>query len=168
MGLGMLYHQSTKQRQSSILALNTFLTFIINFRDKAIKDTLDTRDRQVIARQELDAFASRLGQMEERNLKNYSKSNRSGVKKDGDFSTTSEIELEKMRLLFHDVKEKYKNLSTQLIDKAGILQMKLSVDFSQQLELVAESLSTPIIQDFKDSALQVVKTPGDASAAPET
>lgn len=59
-GLGIQYHESTKCRQSSILALNTFLTFIINFREKAIKDTLDTRDRQVVARQELDAVASRV------------------------------------------------------------------------------------------------------------
>lgn len=59
--------------------------------------------------------------MEERNLKNYAKSNHSSIKKNADFSTSSEKELEKMRGIFHDVKEKYKIISTQLIDKAGIL-----------------------------------------------
>jgi hypothetical protein len=59
-GVGIQYHELTKCRQASRQALNTFLTFIINFREKAIKDTLDTRDRQVMSRQELDCFASRV------------------------------------------------------------------------------------------------------------
>ena len=60
LGVGIQYHELTKSRQANILALNTFLTFIINFREKAIQDTLDTRDRQIMSRQELDAFASRV------------------------------------------------------------------------------------------------------------
>ena len=59
--------------------------------------------------------------MEERNLKSYAKSNHSSKNKKADFSTASEKELEKMRIIFNETKEKYKTLSTQLIDKAGIL-----------------------------------------------
>jgi hypothetical protein len=101
--------------------------------------------------------------MEERNLKNYAKSSRKGAT---GFSTASEKELEKMRLLFHDVKERYKTLSTQLIDKAGILQLKLAVDFSQQLDLISDALRNPIfVESLKN---QVVTATESTSAVPES
>lgn len=106
--------------------------------------------------------------MEERNLKSYAKSNHSS-RKNADFSTASEKELEKMRLLFHDVKERYKTLSTQLIDKAGILQMKLAVDFAQQLHLLSETLGNPkMMQDLKNSAPQTEAAPASTPVAPES
>jgi hypothetical protein len=105
--------------------------------------------------------------MEERNLKNYAKSSRS--KGPADFSTASEKELEKMRLLFHDVKERYKSLSTQLIDKAGILQLKLAVDFSQQLDLISEAIRNPtLVEDLKNYTPQVVPAPNGTSPVPES
>ena len=59
--------------------------------------------------------------MEERNLKRYAKANHFSHTKNADFATASEKELEKIRLIFQEAKEKYKILSTQMIDKAGIL-----------------------------------------------
>jgi hypothetical protein len=104
--------------------------------------------------------------MEERNLKSLAKSSRSS--KNG-AETASEKELEKMRLLFQEVKERYKTLSTQLIDKAGILQLKFAVDFAQQLDLLSETLRNPkIMEDLNKSAPQIVPASESTLEAPES
>lgn len=58
--LGISYHHVCKQRQSLLLSLDTFIQFISNFRTKAIQDSLDTKQRQIAARQELDSFGSKV------------------------------------------------------------------------------------------------------------
>ena len=136
--VGTTYHSICKQRQVLIDALGTFAQFIHNFREKAIQDSMETRERQIKARQELDSYGSKLGQLEERKLKAYAKS----VKTPGkhvDFSNPMEKELEVCRIRFHEAKAKYTQLSTQVIDKAGILQMKLAVDFSLQLQMLKKA-----------------------------
>lgn len=47
--------------------------------------------------------------------------------------------------------------------------MKLAVDFSQQLELLTETLRSPkIVEDLKKSMPQLMIVPESASAVPES
>ena len=49
-----------------------------------------------------------------------------------------EKELGKQRAQFHESKTKYQQLSTSLIDKSGLLDMKKGVDFAAHLKKVRE------------------------------
>ena len=135
-GLGSAYQDVCKQRQTLLTTIETFIQFAVNFRTKIIQDSLDTKDRQVLARQELDSYGSKLGQLEERKLKAYAKAAKSGSSssKTADFSNPMEKELELTRIKFHEAKAKYTTLSTQVIDKAGMLRLKMAVDFALQRE----------------------------------
>lgn len=58
--LGITYHEICKKRQVLVLAIDTFLHFVKNFRTKAIQDSVDTKNRQIGARQELDSYGSKV------------------------------------------------------------------------------------------------------------
>ena len=69
LNLSNSYTLICKERESLIMAYEHYALFLGTFKDKAIADALITMKRQYNARLELDAFGSKLGQMEEKKLK---------------------------------------------------------------------------------------------------
>ena len=69
MYLANSYTMICKERDSLIMAYEHYALFLGTFKDKAIADALITMKRQHSARLELDAYGSKLGQMEEKKLK---------------------------------------------------------------------------------------------------
>ncbi|KAJ3020002.1 hypothetical protein HKX48_001459 [Thoreauomyces humboldtii] len=159
--LGVSYHQETKERVPVIAALDAYLEFLKTFKSKAIADSRDTIKLQKTARQEFDSYASRLGHLEEKNVRANSTgpvhtgpaqsiSSSSGTERRSSFNPLrskateetaryQEKELDQTRQRFQNAKTKYQTLSTQVIDKAGLLEMKREVDFGAYLARVVES-----------------------------
>ncbi|KAI8908950.1 Arfaptin-like domain-containing protein [Gorgonomyces haynaldii] len=133
--LGTSYHAVCQERVQLIQAYETYLEFLTTFKTKAIGDSIETMKKQHTARLELDSYGSKLGQLEERKLKTFARSPMSFSAGDG---TSLERELEATRTKFQDAKTRYQSLSTQLIDKAGLLEMKKMVDFGSHLQRVRE------------------------------
>lgn len=135
--LGQAYNESCQQRLPLVRAYEHYLEFLKTFREKAIGDSLETMKRQQQARVELDAYGSKLGQLEEKKLKAFAKS--PGVfNATHDTNSPLEREVAVNRQRFTEAKNRYQSLSTQLIDKAGLLDMKKGVDFAAHLKKIVE------------------------------
>jgi hypothetical protein len=63
------YQQVCDERDVLIQAYDQYAIFLRTFKEKAIGDAIITMKRQHNARVELDAFGSKLGQLEEKKLK---------------------------------------------------------------------------------------------------
>ncbi|KAJ3300433.1 hypothetical protein HK104_000491 [Borealophlyctis nickersoniae] len=134
--LGINYHSECKERGPLITSLEAFLSFIKTFNNKAIGDLLDTIKRQSTARQELDSYGSKLGSLEEKKIKAMQKTPITSATEDA--VKYQEKELQQTRARFQTAKERYQTLSTQVIDKTGLLQMKREVDFASYLDKLVE------------------------------
>ncbi|KAJ3184722.1 hypothetical protein HDU87_004126 [Geranomyces variabilis] len=141
--LGVAYHQESKERIPVIGALDNYLAFLKVFKGKAIADSRDTIKLQKTARQEFDSYASRLGYLEEKNVRATSAASSSfnplRSKSGEDAARYQEKELDQTRQRFQGAKAKYQQLSTQVIDKAGLLEMKRGVDFGAYVARVVEA-----------------------------
>lgn len=128
--LSASYSTVCNERNSLILAYEQYATFLNTFKNKAIADAIITIKKQYNARVELDAFGSKLGQLEEKKLKTFARAP----------SPTEAANLEKdlgaSRSKFQDAKLKYQQQSTALIDKAGLLDLKKGADFSAHLSKI--------------------------------
>ncbi len=67
--LSQSYHDICRERSALISAYEIYVEFLLTFKKKAIGDALDTMKKQHAARLELDAYGSKLGQLEEKKLK---------------------------------------------------------------------------------------------------
>ncbi|KAI9017768.1 Arfaptin-like domain-containing protein [Gaertneriomyces semiglobifer] len=132
--LGMGYHQECKQRVPLIGALDSYLAFVKTFRAKAINDSRDTIKSQKTARVEFDSYASKLGHLEEKAIKASQKAGAAARSKGEDTAKYQEKELDQTRCRFQAAKTRYQVLSTQVIDKAGLLEMKRGVDYLAHIE----------------------------------
>lgn len=63
------YQHVCKERQILIDAYEQYIEFLATFKDKAIHDALVTMKKQHTSRLQLDAYGSKLGQLEEKKLK---------------------------------------------------------------------------------------------------
>ncbi|KAJ3056175.1 hypothetical protein HK097_007781 [Rhizophlyctis rosea] len=135
--LGVNYHNECKERQPLLTSLEAFLSFIKTFNSKAIGDSLDTIKRQATARQELDSYGSKLGSLEEKRIKQITKTPTTAAGEEA--VKYQEKDLVQTRARFQSAKERYQNLSTQVIDKAGLLEMKRGVDFASYLDKLVEA-----------------------------
>ncbi|KAI8930277.1 Arfaptin-like domain-containing protein [Entophlyctis helioformis] len=130
--LSQVYRTVSEERMPLIQSYEQYSQFLTVFREKAIVDALDTMKKQQVARLELDGYGSKLGQLEEKKLKTFAKSPGTFGMSD----SSNERELETTRQRFQDAKNRYQSMSTQMIDKAGLLQMKREVDLSAHLRKV--------------------------------
>ncbi|TPX58975.1 hypothetical protein PhCBS80983_g02813 [Powellomyces hirtus] len=143
--LGVSYHQECKERVPVIASLDAYLAFLKTFKGKAINDSRDTIKLQKTARQEFDSYASRLGYLEEKNMRASSSSSSTSSfnplrnKSSEDTAKYQEKELDQTRQRFQTAKTRYQVLSTQVIDKAGLLEMKRGVDFGAYVGRVVEA-----------------------------
>jgi hypothetical protein len=69
--LSRSYQQVCQERAALILAYEQYAQFLKTFKDKAVTDALHTMKKQHQARLELDAYGSKLGQLEEKKLKYF-------------------------------------------------------------------------------------------------
>jgi len=130
--LSRSYQQVCQERAALILAYEQYAQFLMTFKDKAVADALHTMKKQHQARVELDAYGSKLGQLEEKKLKTFAKSPSPSE------SASLEKELTGCRSKFQDAKQKYQQMSTSLIDKAGLLDLKKGVDFAAHIQKIRE------------------------------
>ncbi|KAL2918168.1 Glycerophosphocholine phosphodiesterase [Polyrhizophydium stewartii] len=135
MQLSLSYKAITEERQPVIQSYEQYYEFLRTFREKAIGDALETMKKQQVSRLELDSYGSRLGQLEEKKLKAFAKSPGT-FSLGGDSASATERELDTTRQRFQESKNRYQSLSTQMIDKAGLLHMKRDVDFSAHIRAV--------------------------------
>ena len=63
------YQEICRERGLLIAAYEQYVQFLHTFKKKAVADALETMKRQHAARLELDAYGSKLGQLEEKKLK---------------------------------------------------------------------------------------------------
>jgi Arfaptin-like domain len=124
------------EREGLLKAFEQYIEFLATFREKAVGDALSTMKFQNSARLELDAYGTKLGQLEEKKLKTFA---RAPGKSEG---SSLEKELKSTRLKFQDAKVKYQNLSTSLIDKSGLLDLKKGVDFAAHIQKIREGKSS--------------------------
>jgi hypothetical protein len=132
--LSQSYTQICSERSALILAYEQYAEFLRTFKDKAIADALVTMKKQHTARLELDAYGSKLGALEEKKLKTFAKAPSPSE------AATLEKELGGVRAKFQDAKNKYQQLSTGLIDKAGLLDLKKGVDFAAHIQKIREGM----------------------------
>ncbi|KAJ8329548.1 hypothetical protein BDV3_001357 [Batrachochytrium dendrobatidis] len=160
MQLSLSYKAAVDERAPVLQSYEQYLEFLRTFKEKAIGDALETMKKQQLTRLELDSYGSRLGQLEEKKLKAFAKA--PGTFSLGE-STSAEKELNSTRQRFHDAKNRYQSMSTQMIDKSGLLIMKRDVDFSAHIRRVVEvhdwfcrGFRAPG-QEVSDSAVQMPK-----------
>ena len=67
--LSTSYHTICTERSVLISAYEQYAQFLHTFQKKAVGDALDTMKKQHASRLELDAYGSKLGQLEEKKLK---------------------------------------------------------------------------------------------------
>lgn len=67
--LAQSYHDVVRERCALISAYDQYADFLNTFNKKAVGDVLDTMKKQHQSRLELDAYGSKLGQLEEKKLK---------------------------------------------------------------------------------------------------
>jgi hypothetical protein len=139
-----------RERAALIQAYEHYHTFLGTFKDKAIADALITMKKQHASRVELDAYGTKLGQMEEKKLKYLVNNCRSIARSPGPSEQAAlEKELTVHRSRFQDAKQKYQQLSTSLIDKSGLLILKKNVDFEANLRRIREGIE--VINAVHDS-----------------
>ncbi|KAH6566138.1 hypothetical protein BASA50_006277 [Batrachochytrium salamandrivorans] len=160
MQLSLSYKALVDERMPLVQSYEQYIKFLGTFREKAVGDALETMKKQQISRLELDSYGSRLGQLEEKKLKAFAKA--PGTFSLGE-SSSAEKELNTTRQRFQDAKNKYQAMSTQMIDKAGLLVMKRDVDFSAHIRKIVEAhdwfcrgFRTPG-QSIPDEAVQMPK-----------
>lgn len=133
--LSQSYMTICHDRQSLISSYEQYLEFLSTFKTKAVGDALSTMKKQNASRLELDAYGSKLGQLEERKLKTFARAPSASE------SSALEKDLKSTRVKFQDAKTKYQNLSTSLIDKSGLLDLKKGVDFAAHIAKIREGIS---------------------------
>jgi hypothetical protein len=67
--LSSSYQDICKERELLMTAYEQYAEFLKTFQKKAIGDALETMKKQRTSRLELDAYGSKLGQLEEKKLK---------------------------------------------------------------------------------------------------
>ncbi|KAJ3204829.1 hypothetical protein HDU83_006157 [Entophlyctis luteolus] len=133
--IGKTFSENVKLRAAQLSATESLFEFVRTFKDKAIADSIETIRKQELARLEFDAFAHKL--MLLRRTVSLSGSTLLGKELPPSLDLTPvEKEYEHAKTQFLNVKNKYQNLSTAVIDKAVLLEMKRDVDFRLQLERV--------------------------------
>ncbi|KAI8840660.1 Arfaptin-like domain-containing protein [Chytriomyces cf. hyalinus JEL632] len=133
--IGKTFSENVKQRSAQLNTMEQFGEFIQTFKNKAIQDSMDTSKRQETSRIEFDAFAHKLSLLQ----RSVSLSGSTVLGKDLPPSldlTPVEKEFEHAKGQFITSKAKYQNLSTAMIDKAVLLEMKRDVDYRLHLEKV--------------------------------
>lgn len=97
----------------------------------AIADAADTAKRQESARQEMDGFATKLQAVFEKANERAEKAAKTGKASSDPGKEIKEIEAAKAQ--FEAAKEKYARLTTQLLDKADMLEAKRTSDIPEQV-----------------------------------
>ncbi|KAJ3364577.1 hypothetical protein HDU91_002516 [Kappamyces sp. JEL0680] len=128
--LSQSYHQVCAERSLLVSAYEQYAEFLKTFKKKAIGDALETMKKQHSARLELDAYGSKLGQLEEKKLKE---------------GASLEKELTACRTRFQEAKNTYQNYSTSLIDKAGLLDLKKGVDFAAHIQKIRQGKASSLM-----------------------
>jgi hypothetical protein len=118
-------------RLAVIAALDCFLDYLHIFQHKALVDLKETVGRQRHARLEMDALCSKYGELEERHIKVLSAS------KD---DTVMAQAVADVKAKFVACKDRYIQLSRQVLDKTGLLELKREVDVKAHLENVRQAL----------------------------
>ncbi|KAJ3305429.1 hypothetical protein HDV03_001523 [Kappamyces sp. JEL0829] len=153
--LSQSYHQVCAERSLLVSAYEQYAEFLKTFKKKAIGDALETMKKQHSARLELDAYGSKLGQLEEKKLKE---------------GASLEKELTACRTRFQEAKNTYQNYSTSLIDKAGLLDLKKGVDFAAHIQKIRQvhdsfnrgrvgSVDVPEEDQLDEHGLPIVRPP---------
>ncbi|KAI8839285.1 Arfaptin-like domain-containing protein [Chytridium lagenaria] len=125
--IGKAYSEGVKHRQQMIASVEGFGEFVKTFKDKAVQDSIDTMRRQESSRVEFDSLHV--------SKKSTHYHPRQGTSpQDTSSMTPAERELEHARVQFAAARSRYQNLSTAIIDKAVLLEMKRDVDYRTQLE----------------------------------
>ncbi|RKO96849.1 hypothetical protein CAUPRSCDRAFT_11452, partial [Caulochytrium protostelioides] len=139
--LGIAYNNACKDREPMIKSVEAFLLFIKTFKNKAIKDSLDTMQRQQTSRQALDSYGTKLGLLEEKAAKqaqrSTSPSEASRSEEDGPSQLERELEITRQR--FAESKKRYDALSVMTIDKAGLLELKREADMNAHLAKIVKA-----------------------------
>ncbi|KAI8618271.1 hypothetical protein BC830DRAFT_1216757 [Chytriomyces sp. MP71] len=133
--IGKRFSDHVKHRALQLATMEQFGEFIGTFKNKAIQDSVETSKRQELARIEFDAFAHKLVLLQ----RNVSLSGSTVLGKELPPTldlTPVEKEFEHAKNQFIAAKTKYQNLSTAMIDKAVLLEMKRDVDYRLHLENV--------------------------------
>ncbi|KAI8611063.1 Arfaptin homology domain-containing protein, partial [Chytriomyces sp. MP71] len=133
--IGKRFSDDVKQRALQLATMEQFGEFIGTFKNKAIQDSVETSKRQELSRIEFDAFAHKLVLLQ----RNVSLSGSTVLGKELPPTldlTPVEKEFEHAKSQFIAAKTKYQNLSTAMIDKAVLLEMKRDVDYRLHLEKV--------------------------------
>ncbi|KAJ3011408.1 UNVERIFIED_CONTAM: hypothetical protein HDU68_001687, partial [Siphonaria sp. JEL0065] len=131
--IGKTFSENVRQRALQVTAMESFSEFCQTFKNKAIQDSIETIEKQKVSRIEFDAFAHKIALLQ----RTVSLSGSTVLGKDLPPTldlTPVEKEFEHAKNQFLTSKTKYQNLSTAVIDKAVLLEMKRDVDFRVQLE----------------------------------
>ncbi|KAJ3114275.1 hypothetical protein HDU96_002318 [Phlyctochytrium bullatum] len=137
--IGKAYSEGVKNRQQLIQAVEGFGEFVRTFRGKAIQDSIDTMKRQETSRIEFDSFAAKLESLQRASsIPPTTLLGKELPPQDTSSMTPAERELEHARVQFVQARQRYQNLSTAIIDKAVLLEMKRDVDYRAQLERLAK------------------------------
>ncbi|KAJ3064081.1 hypothetical protein HDU99_004593, partial [Rhizoclosmatium hyalinum] len=133
--IGKTFSENVKNRAVQLSAMESFSEFVQTFKNKAIQDSVETIEKQRISRIEFDAFAHKIALLQR--TVSLSGSTVLGKELPPTIDLTPvEKEFEHAKGQFLASKNKYQNLSTAVIDKAVLLEMKRDVDFRVQLEKV--------------------------------
>ncbi|KAJ3101506.1 hypothetical protein HDU97_001321 [Phlyctochytrium planicorne] len=137
--IGKAYSEGVKNRAAVIQSMEGFGEFVKTFRNKAIQDSIDTLKKQETARVEFDSFAAKLDGLTRSSsvpATTILGKELPPVLQDTSGMSPAEKELEHARVQFQVSRTRYQNLSTAIMDKAVLLEMKRDVDFRLQLEKI--------------------------------
>ncbi|KAJ3310092.1 hypothetical protein HDU76_003458, partial [Blyttiomyces sp. JEL0837] len=132
--IGKAYSESVKNRSAVIVAVEGFNEFTKTFKNKAIQDSIDTMRRQEASRVEFDGFAAKMESLQMRGTTGGTTILGKELSADASTLSAAVKEVEHARTQFSNAKSRYQNLSTAIIDKAVLLEMKRDVDYRGQLE----------------------------------
>ncbi|KAI9360478.1 Arfaptin-like domain-containing protein [Zopfochytrium polystomum] len=143
--IGKAYSDGVKMRATVITAVESFSSFVKTFKTKAIQDSIDTMKRQETARVEFDGYGAKLESVQRGPGSGAGGAAGGGVPAttilgkehvsvDPAVQSAAEREAEHAKTGFAAAKQRYQNLSTAIIDKAVLLEMKRDVDYRVQLE----------------------------------
>ncbi|KAJ3208448.1 hypothetical protein HDU67_006713 [Dinochytrium kinnereticum] len=135
--IGKAYSEGVKHRSLMIQSVEGFGEFVKTFKNKAVQDSIDTLKRQETSRVEFDSFAAKLDALQRASAlppTTILGKELPSAPIDTSAMTPAERELEHARVQFSSARNRYQNLSTAIIDKAVLLEMKRDVDYRTQLE----------------------------------
>jgi len=133
--IGKTFSENVKTRGTQIAVMDSFSEFVHTFKDKAIQDSVETIEKQKTSRIEFDAFAHKIALLQR--TVSLSGSTVLGKELPPTLDLTPvEKEFEHAKGQFLASKNRYQNLSTAVIDKAVLLEMKRDVDYRVQMEKV--------------------------------